>query len=221
MTTTNKLTLLLLIAFGVLYSCSKDKDPVTPTPIPPPPGGSSPTPYALNIPAIFAQTLPAPFNPPNNPLTVEGVELGRHLFYDPILSGDGTQSCATCHAPQLAFTDTNQFSTGIDGLQGNRNSMAIFNAAWNYNNTFFWDGRALGLEGQAFEPVVNPIEMHHTWPNAVASLQSHPSYPNMFNAAFGTSTIDSVLVVKAIAQFERTLISANSKFDRYLLGMEA
>ncbi|HEY9083236.1 MAG TPA: cytochrome c peroxidase [Vicingaceae bacterium] len=221
MAATNKLTLLLIIALSVLFSCSKDKDPITPTPIPPTSGGSSPTPYALTIPPIFAQTLPAPFNPPNNPLTVEGIELGRHLFYDPILSGDGTQSCATCHAPELAFTDTNQFSTGIDGLEGNRNSMPIFNAAWNFNNKFFWDGRALGLEGQAFGPVRNPIEMHNTWPNAVASLQSHPTYPSMFNTAFGTSTIDSVLVVKAIAQFERTLISANSKFDRYLLGMEA
>jgi cytochrome c peroxidase len=221
MTTTNKLTFVILIALAVFYSCSKDKDPVTPTPISTPPNNTSPTPYTLNIPTIFAQTLPAPFNPPNNPLTVEGIELGRHLFYDPILSGDGTQSCATCHAPTLAFTDTNQFSTGIDGLKGNRNSMPIFNAAWNFNNKFFWDGRALGLEGQAFGPVRNPIEMHNTWPNAVASLQNHPTYPNMFNAAFGTPTVDSVLVVRAISQFERTLISANSKFDRYLLGMEA
>ena len=184
-----------------------------------PTGG--PTPAQIAIPAIFAQTLPAPFIPTDNPLTVEGIELGRKLFFDPILSGDGTQSCATCHAPNLAFTDTNQFSTGIDGLQGNRNSMPIFNIAWNFSGKFFWDGRAPSAEAQAIAPVVNPIEMHNTWPAAMASLQAHPTYPNLFLAAFGTNVIDSILVTKAIAQFERTLVSGNSRFDRYLLGQIA
>lgn len=220
MKTIQQLLLMFLISMGIFISCSKEKEPVTPTPIPTP-TPTSPTPYNIIVPAIFAQTLPPPFVPTDNPMTVEGVELGRKLFFDPILSGDGTQSCASCHAPANAFVDTNQFSTGIDGLQGNRNAMPIFNMAWNYGNKYFWDGRAIGIEGQAFEPVTNPIEMHNTWPSAVASLQSHPTYPNLLQAAFGTSTIDSVLVVKAIAQFERTLISGNSKFDRYLLGLEA
>ena len=81
------------------------------------------------MPDIFLQTLPPPLIPGNNPLTVEGIELGRKLFFDPILSGNGTQACADCHTPQLSFTDTNQFSTGIDGLQGDRNSMTLF---WNF-----------------------------------------------------------------------------------------
>ena len=211
-------TFLILVLF---YACEKDDEKVIPTPVPPPPISSSPTPVPLNIPTIFAQTLPPPLIPSNNPQTVEGVALGRKLFYDPILSGNGTQACASCHAPANAFVDTNRFSTGIDFLQGNRNAMPIFNIAWNFTDKYFWDGRALGVEGQAFGPVVNPIEMHNTWVNAVSSLQSHPTYPSLFNAAFGTTTIDSVLVTKAIAQFERTLISANSKFDRFLLGLEA
>jgi cytochrome c peroxidase len=94
--------------------------------------------------------------------------------------------------------------------------MAIFNTAWNFNDRYFWDGRARGVEGQAFGPVVNPIEMHNTWPNAVATLQDHPEYPALFEAAFETSIIDSTLVTRAIAQFERTIITGNSRFDRYL-----
>ncbi len=184
-------------------------------------GSGEPTPYELQIPQLFAQYLPEPYIPEDNPLTVEGVALGKKLFYDPILSGDGTQSCASCHMPDVAFSDTAQFSTGIDGVLGGRNAMPVFNMAWNYGRKFFWDGRALDLEGQALGPVVNPVEMHNTWPNAVAALQNHPDYPALFKAAFGADQIDSMLVVKAIAQFERTLISGNSKFDRYLMGIES
>lgn len=177
------------------------------------------TPAEIAVPPIFDQTLPAPYIPTNNPLTVEGIELGRKLFYDPILSGDGTQACASCHAPNLAFTDTNQFSTGIDGLLGNRNSMPLFNMAWNYSEKFFWDGRATSIENQALGPVVNPIEMHNTWLTATSSLQSHSTYPSLFKAAFGTSIIDSSLVTMAIAQFERILVSGNSKFDSASLNL--
>ncbi len=182
-------------------------------------GGNTPpdpTPADLDIPTLFAQYLPAPVIPADNPQTVEGIALGKRLFYDPILSANGTQACADCHAQAFSFTDSARFSTGIDNIKGGRNSMPIINAAWNFNEKFFWDGRASSLEEQAFGPVVNPIEMHNTWPNAVAALQGHPDYPNLFYKAFGTSTIDSVLVSKAIAQFERTLIAGNSKMDRYL-----
>ena len=180
-----------------------------------------PIPVSLDIPQVLAQYLPAPLIPANNPLTVQGIELGRKLFFDPILSGDGTQACASCHAPEFAFTDTNRFSTGIDGLMGDRQSMALFNMAWNFGEKFFWDGRAIGVEEQAFGPVVNPIEMHNTWANAVSTLQNNSTYPALFNAAFETTIIDSVLVAKAIAQFERTLISGNAKFDKYLAGQVA
>ena len=176
-------------------------------------------PYNLEIPSQFAQLLPGPNIPGNNPLTEAGVLLGRKLFYDPILSGDNTQNCAGCHNQANGFTDNGfQFSTGIDLLQGNRNAMPIFNMAWNYEDTYFWDGRAFGVESQAYDPVTNAIEMHETWPNAVAKLQADNEYPALFNTAFGTETIDSSLVTMAIAQFERTLISGDSRFDQYMRG---
>lgn len=186
-----------------------------------PPSSNGPTPAPLQIPQLFDQYLLPPITSASNPQTVEGIALGRRLFYDPILSSDSTQACATCHMPFRAWSDNSQFSTGVTGAIGTRNSMPIFNVAWNWNEKFFWDGRAVSLEDQALGPVVNPIEMNNTWPNAVASLQNHPTYPSLFQAAFGTSTIDSLLVAKAIAQFERTLISGETKFDQYLRGETA
>jgi len=232
--------ILIITLTLTLYACSKSNegctDPLavnydtdakeddgscnyTSPPIPTP--GSQMTPSPLQVPIIFQQNILPHIIPADNPQTIEGIALGRKLFYDPILSGNGTQACASCHSPEFSFSDSVKFSTGITGAIGNRQSMPIFNLAWNYNQEFFWDGRVTTLEEQALEPVVNPIEMNNTWVNAVASLQANPTYPTQFNAAFGTTTIDSVLVAKALAQFERTLVSANSKFDRFLLGQES
>lgn len=174
------------------------------------------TPYTLQIPANFPpMTIPA-----DNPMTVEGVKLGRFLFYEERLSGNNTQSCASCHAQAFAFSDHgNRFSTGIDGAQGTRNSMVLQNLGW--ETRFFWDGRAQTLEQQILEPVENPIEMHETWPNAVAKLQADPGYQQLFLEAFGTAAIDKYKAAKAIAQFLRTMISGNSKFDRFMRGEEA
>jgi cytochrome c peroxidase len=171
-----------------------------------------PTPYTLEIPAGLPpmdQFLPA-----NNPMTVEGVALGRRLFYDPILSGNDNQACADCHAQEDGFSDSRPFSEGITGEQGNRNAMAIINLGWNQFG-FFWDGRASTLEEQALDPVVNPIEMNATWPEVEAKLNSHSDYPALFKQAYGIDVIDSLHVAKAIAQFERTLISGNSRFDKW------
>jgi cytochrome c peroxidase len=154
--------------------------------------------------------------PLDNPMTLEGVGLGRRLFYDPILSADNTQSCASCHIQGFSFTDNRRFSIGIDGTEGTRNAMSLINAGW--FRSMNWDGSAPGLEEQAFEPVTNPIEMHNTWTNAVDALKNHPIYPDLFFAAFGTRDFDSTHVVMALAQFERTLISSDSKWDRYLRG---
>ncbi len=243
----NSTTYLLLLALVItLYACSKSNEGCTDpraTNYSPDaekddgtcsyssttgPISGQPTPSPLAIPQIFIQNILPPVIPSNNPQTVEGIALGRKLFFDPILSADGTQACASCHMPEFAFSDSAKFSTGITGATGDRQSMPIFNLAWNgfllaITDTpkLFWDGRASSLEEQALGPVVNPVEMNNTWNNAVASLQATSSYPNLFYAAFGTTTIDSLLVAKAIAQFERTLISANSKFDRFLLGQES
>lgn len=177
-----------------------------------------PTPSPLQIPQLFQDNILNPVIPNDNPQTAEGIDLGKKLFFDTILSGDNTQACADCHAPENAFSDSDRFSDGIDGILGDRNSMPLFNLAWNYDEKFFWDGKSFSLEHQAFIPVTDPIEMKSTWTQVEAKLQQHSEYPELFNQAFGTDIIDSTLVTKAIAQFERTLISSNSKFDKHLNG---
>ena len=177
---------------------------------------NSPRPYQLEIPQNFTQLLPAPYIREDNQLTVEGVALGRKLFFDPILSADGTLSCGSCHLPQTAFADNIQFPTGIDGISFSRNTPPLFNVAWNFNQHFAWDGNVVSLEHMVLGTIPNPIGMHNSWPNAEASLQSHSDYPARFNAAFGTSTINSTLVAKAIAQFVNSIVSGNSRFDKYL-----
>lgn len=178
----------------------------------------TPIPVTLEIPKLFEEKLIKPVIPTNNPLTKEGIALGKKLFFDKLLSKNNTQSCASCHSPKRAFTDVTRFSDGVDGTFGTRNSMPLFNLAWNFDDRFAWDGKEVGLEKQALEPVRNPIEMHSRWTIVAQKLQNHPEYPTLFRQAFGASTIDSTLVTKAIAQFERTLISGNSKFDKYLRG---
>lgn len=176
------------------------------------------TPLPLNIPQLFEDNIIPPIITIDNPQTVEGVALGKKLFFDTLLSADNTQACASCHKPQNSFTDDTAFSDGINGAFGIRNAMPLFNLAWNYDEKFNWDGSAFSLEHQALEPVTNPLEMNNTWQTVVQRLQEHNDYPKLFEIAFGQRTVTKELVTKAIAQFERTLISANSKFDRYLLG---
>lgn len=188
----------LIIFLGVVIlflSCKKDKV------------GYITTPYVLEIPSHFPDMI----IPDDNPMTVEGVELGRKLFYEKKLSGNNEMACANCHAPENAFSEPNQFSTGIDGIQGNRNSMALINLGW--NTSFFWDGRSKTLEEQIIQPVINPIEMHESWMNVVNKLSTDITYKNMFFRAFGSSEIDSLKAAKAIAQFLRTMISGSSKYD--------
>jgi cytochrome c peroxidase len=174
---------------------------------------TGPTPLEIVVPS----NLPPITIPVNNPTTVEGVALGRKLFYETRLSGDNTQSCGSCHNQAFAFSDHGrQFSVGIDQQQGNMNAMAIMNLAW--ANEFFWDGRSFGIENQAREPVKNPIEKHETWENAIAKLKATTEYPRLFKAAFGTSTITEELAVNAIAQFERTMVVGNSAYDKFFRG---
>ena len=178
-----------------------------------------PTAYMLDIPDHFPD-MPIPFD---NPMTEEGVELGRHLFYDPILSVDSTISCSSCHDPSLAFTDGRSRSIGVNGQRGKRNAMSLVNIGF-IKNGFFWDGRANSLEAQALAPVEDPLEMANTWANAVKKLKAHPDYPRMFREAFGIQDREEItkeLVAKAIAQFERILISKDSKYDRVKQGLEA
>lgn len=175
-------------------------------------GDYAPTAYQLDIPGWMGQ----PILPADNPLTQEGVELGRMLFYDPIVSSDSSMSCASCHLQSLGFSDGSALSTGVEGRQTTRNSMPLINLAFNPNG-FFWDGRSPSLEDQALHPVMDRVELNEDWDNVVRKLKRSERYPQRFRAAFGIekrSQITRELAVKAIAQFERTLISSNSRFDR-------
>ncbi|MFT7344499.1 MAG: cytochrome c peroxidase [Lentimonas sp.] len=187
----------ILFAFGFAALCSCNKGEVSPMA----------RPYKLSIPSHFPQMI----IPSDNPLTVEGITLGKRLFFEKKLSGDNTLACAGCHEQSSSFSDSRRFSKGIDGIDGKRQSMTLVNLGFQQN--FFWDGRALTLEDQILQPVPDPIEMHQSWTNAVVKLKEVPSYRQEFFNAFGTDQIDSVLVAKAMAQFLRTLISGVSKYD--------
>lgn len=176
-------------------------------------GVYDPQTYELDIPEWLDQQ---PILPDDNPLTVEGVALGRRLFYDPILSADSTISCASCHRQSAAFTDGLPVSIGIDGIAGVRNAMSLVNLGWNPGK-FFWDGRSPTLEDQALIPVEDHREMAEDWENVEEKLRRHAAYPQLFRAAFGIdfkSELTRDLVVKALGQFERTMISFDSRFDK-------
>jgi cytochrome c peroxidase len=170
------------------------------------------TPYTVVLPFYIAQ-MPIP---ENNPLTVEGINLGRHLFWDKNLSRNSTISCGSCHLQFANFSDTSQYSMGVDGIPSKRHSMPLINLAW--SSTLFWDGRAASIEEQIFEPVPNHIEMDLPWQQAVERLNGKPEYRTMFYEAYGSESIDSVKVSLAIAQFLRTMVSFNSKYDKWYTG---
>jgi cytochrome c peroxidase len=174
------------------------------------------TPYALS----FPQHIVAPLLPLDNPLTVAKVKLGRMLFHESKLSGDESMSCATCHLQSAAFTDTAQLSLGIRGLAGHRNAMSVFNMAWN-DNGFFWDGRAELLRHQSLLPIQDSLEMDETLGNAAAKLAAEESYQHAFIRAFGDDEVTAERMALAMEQFMLTITSFNSKYDRYLSGMES
>lgn len=157
--------------------------------------------------------LPAP---PDNPVTAETVELGRKLFHDPKLSINDTVSCSSCHNAKRAFADGLRTSVGVDGKMGARNAPTVLNAA--YAPVQFWDGRAATLEEQAAGPITNPLEMNQGHDVCVAKLESDRKYKAEFARAFGPGPITIGKVQKALASFERTLLSGNSPFDRYAFG---
>lgn len=184
----------------------------------------APQPYTVVLPMGF----PPLVVPADNPLTLEGVRLGRHLFYETMLSGDGSMSCASCHQQAKGFADDGAFSLGIDGQPGVRNAMHLGNIGFASDvnaqgHNFMWDGRFTTLEDQVTAPIEDPLEFHTTWPEVLCRLRGSALYPRLFREAFGISNSEEItreLVSKAIAQFERTLVSANSRYDRFLLGTD-
>ncbi len=209
----NKLATILFLSFLFLplFSC-KDDD------IPSDNGDLTSIDYApVGVDLEIPPGYPLFEQPEDNKLSVEGVLLGRQLFYDPILSADETMSCASCHFQEGSFTDNKALSKGIDGIEGKRSSMSLINLAYSLNG-LFWDGRVRTLEEQALLPIEDPLELHNNWEDLILKLKSHDEYPSQFRKAFGITNKDQItreLAVKAIAQFERTLISSgNSEFDK-------
>ncbi|MEE7626967.1 cytochrome-c peroxidase [Methylobacter sp. Wu8] len=155
--------------------------------------------------------------PADNPTTAAKVELGQMLYHDPRLSSTGTVSCASCHNTMLGGEDNRPNSMGVNGQTGGRSAPTVWNSA--FNKVQFWDGRAASLEEQAAGPVTNPIEMGmKSWDDVVARLQSIEGYQKAFEEAFGKGTISKENATKAIAAYERTLITPNSPYDKYLGG---
>ena len=147
-----------------------------------------------------------------NPLSTQKIELGRALFYEPMLSRNNTISCASCHSQYTAFTHVDHdLSHGIDDRIGTRNSPALMNLAW--HKVFMWDGAVNHLDVQALAPISHPDEMDEKIENVIIKLQKTKIYPNLFKKAFGDSLITGENTLKAISQFMLTLVSANSKYD--------
>ncbi len=155
--------------------------------------------------------------PADNPMTLGKVKLGRRLYFEKALSADGTLSCASCHIPDKGFADPEQFSRGVGGKRGTRQAPTIINRVFSAGQ--FWDGRAASLEQQAVGPVQNPVEMG--MPNmkaAVGRLSLDPTYVRMFGSAFPSAGMTESTIGKAIAAFERTILSGNSPYDRFTAG---
>ncbi len=166
---------------------------------------------AVKVPAGLPQ-LPVP---DDNPMTADKIELGRKLYFDTRLSKDGTVSCATCHDPKMAWAEKQATSKGIHKQVGARNSPTVINAA--YMSSMFWDGRAATLEEQALGPIENPIEMGHNMTELCDALNKLDDYKALFQKVFGTG-VTKEGVAKAIAAFERTVLSGNSPYDRFKAG---
>lgn len=154
----------------------------------------------------------------HNPVTKEGFILGRKLFYDPILSRDSTISCADCHISFSAFSHPDHITShGIDGLFGKRNAPAIQNLIW--QKAYFWDGGVPEMDFISINPIENPLEMDEVPANVVKKLKRHKDYPALFKAAFpDRDTIDGIQMLQAFSQFMGMLVSANSRYDKYVRG---
>ena len=192
-----------LIIFS--FSCSDDEMPEIPVVF-------DDSPYVLNF-----GTLPAPNLPADNALTEQKVILGKMLFYETMLSKDGSQSCASCHRQPDGFSDTLQFSIGVEELPGKRQAMPIFNMAY-HSNEFFWDGRAPLLRDQSLKPIQDPLEMNETLENVIAKLNATKMYRDQFMRAFGSEEITDLKMSLAMEQFMLSIVSYESKYDQFLAG---
>ncbi len=210
----SKILSFLFLCAITLSCCEEESSAIDLTSIP-----YNPVSYEFTVPDGF----PILEIPEDNPTTIDGVALGRHLFYDSLLSVDSTVACATCHLQASGFTDNLPMSVGVDGATGRRSSMSLVDAAF-FTNGIFWDGRANSLEDQALEPVEDMVEQAHQWPDVIEDIRRHPTYPGMFRRAFGITSSEEItrdFAVKAISQFERTIMTTGtSKFDRVMANVD-
>ncbi|GAB4087546.1 cytochrome-c peroxidase [Hydrogenophaga soli] len=201
------LALLLLAAFG-FRNVVHDWESLYPV------GAASP---ARSVNELAGQAAPSVLPlPVQAPAWGPKEELGRRLFHEPRLSADSSLSCASCHPLERGGADGRRVSVGVNGALGKFNAPTVFNAM--FNAAQFWDGRVSTLDEQAGGPIVNPAEMAAQWPDVLQRLAADASYRQAFLAAFGTATPQQSQVTQALAAFERTLITPNSRFDQYLMG---
>ncbi|HEY9178008.1 MAG TPA: cytochrome c peroxidase [Flavipsychrobacter sp.] len=195
--------LLLSAAISLLAACSKKTSDVPP---------------AIADGWIRPSHFPEPvYQFGDNEYSKAGFELGRKLFFDPMLSRDGTVSCASCHRQKDAFADGGAaFSIGIENGISKRNSPVVFNMAW--NKTFMWDGGVNHIEVMPLAPLTNPAEMGESLANIVRKLNDHREYPTLFKNVFNRDTVDDQQLFWALAQYMSGLISADAKYDRYVNG---
>ena len=217
--------IVILVAVAIsLISCNKEETYIaieeSPLNLP-----STPFDYInLNLPSHFTtnvpgQPLPTSINgtdnmPSNNVITNEGATLGRVLFYDKSLSANGTVACATCHKQDKGFSDNEVLSIGFQGGFTGRHSMTLINARFYQRGRFFWDERASTLEEQVLMPFQDPVEMGMTLDEVVSNVTKQPFYAALFESAFGSKEITSDKISKALAQFVRSIVSFNSKYDQ-------
>ena len=199
-----KIIYFIPLLFVLILSCGED-EPMTVV-------EQDETPYILEY-----GNLPEPDLPTDNVLTQQGVQLGRMLFYEKMLSRDNSQSCASCHNQTDGFSDTLQFSLGVEMMEGKRQAMSVFNMAW-HSNEFFWDGRAHLLRDQSLLPIEDPLEMNETLENVIAKLSDTQMYRDQFTRAFGSDEITSEKMSLAMEQFMLSIVSYDSKYDKYLAG---
>ncbi len=205
-----------LLALAVSCKKSGTDDPE------PKPSDNTPTPLQWTKPSYFPDPV---YDLSKNPLTVEGVELGKFLFYDGILSRTDNIGCGTCHQQQAAFTHHgHDLSHGVDDKIGTRNAPSVQNMAW--NTSFFWDGGVHDMDMVPPVPIQNKVEMDERVANVIEKLKKTPvagaakqvNYPKMFKAAFGSDSITADRMMKALSQFMMTMVSATSRYDYFVKG---
>jgi cytochrome c peroxidase len=198
-----KLFILIIISSIIIIACKKEGD--------------------VNQSVAFVKPAHFPtssYDFTQNPLTTEGIALGRKLFYDPILSSDNTISCGSCHQQAAAFAhQSHDFSHGVKDLLGNRNAPTLQNLAWQTN--FMWDGGVPHLDLFPFNPIESPVEMGEKVKNVLLKLEKDKLYPQMFKKAFDSEGITTARLMKALSQFQLQMVTGNSRYDQFVNGQTA